>query len=322
MDRTRLYRDGVLVRENFPITEVAECVADPDAFVWFDLCSPTDEDMVLVGRELGLHELAVEDAGKDRQRPKLDAYDTHLFITAYAATLTGRSLGLIELSIFVTKNALVTVRESPDFDIEDVVRRWDAGSRMARHGVAYLLHGLLDHVVDGYFGVLQPLDERIEELEEELFENGPADRRGQYRRAFDVHRNLVRFRRVATPMREVVGGLLRRGADVIDPVLVPYYQDVYDHTLHVAEWTDSLRELVDNVRQAHQNQQDIRLNEIMKKVTSWAAVIAVPTLITGFYGQNVPYPGSGEPSGFWASTIMIVVGTVLLYRLFKSRDWL
>ncbi|GAA3153929.1 magnesium transporter CorA family protein [Planomonospora alba] len=322
MDRTRLYRDGVLVGEDLPIAEAVARAAEPGAVVWFDLCSPAGEDMALVGRELGLHELAVEDAGTDRQRPKLDVYDTHLFITAYAAVLAGRRLDLVELSVFVTENALVTVRESPAFDIEGVVRRWDAGARMARYGVAHLLHGLLDHVVDGYFGVLQPLDEQIEALEEELFEDGAADRRGQYRRTFDVHRNLVRFRRVATPMREVVGGLLRRGADVVPAGLVPYYQDVYDHTLHVIEWTDSLRELVGNVREAHQNQQDIRLNEVMKKVTSWAAVIAVPTLITGFYGQNVPYPGSGEPSGFWISTVLIVAGTFLLYRVFRGRGWL
>ena len=98
---------------------------------------------------------------------------------------------------------------------------------------------------------------------------------------------------------------------MLEPQLVPYYQDVYDHALRTAEWSDSLRELVGNVREAHMNQQGFKLNDIMKKITSWAAIIAVPTLITGFYGQNVPYPGAEHSIGFWTSTILIVMGTVL-----------
>jgi magnesium transporter len=322
MDRTRLYRDGVLVREDFPIDDVSECVTEPGAVVWFDLCAPTAADLAKISEELGLHELAVEDALHDRQRPKLDTYDSHLFITVYAARLEERRIELTELSVFVTRNALVTVRDSAGFDIEGVLRRWDANAEMARHGVAYLLHGLLDHIVDGYFEVLQPLDDQIEALEDELFDEVNGDLRARHRQTFELRKTLVQFRRMAMPMREVVGSLLRRGPETVDPVLIPYYQDVYDHILRAAEWTDSLRELVGNIREAHQNQQGFKLNEIMKKVTSWAAIIAVPTLITGFYGQNVPYPGSGEPVGFWISTALIVAGTVLLYRAFRRRDWL
>ncbi|GIH97275.1 magnesium transporter CorA family protein [Planobispora siamensis] len=322
MDRTRLYRDGVLVKENFPIDDVSECVGDPGAVVWFDLCEPADGDLAKISEELGLHELAVEDALHDRQRPKVDAYDGHLFITVYAAELVNGEIEFVELSLFVTGNALVTVRSSADFDIDEVLRRWDADPEMARYGVAYLLHGLLDHVVDGYFEVLQPLDAQLEALEDELFDGGAVDLRSRHRETFTLRKNLLRFRRLALPVREIVGGLIRRGAEMIDPALMPYYQDVYDHTLRAAEWTDSLRELVGNIREAHQNQQGFKLNEIMKKVTSWAAIIAVPTLITGFYGQNVPYPGSGEPLGFWSSTILIILGGLLLYRAFKKRDWL
>lgn len=108
----------------------------------------------------------------------------------------------------------------------------------------------------------------------------------------------------------------------MDRGLTPYYQDVYDHTLRTAEWSESLRDLVGNVREAHVNQQGFRLNDIMKKITSWAAIIAVPTMITGFYGQNVPYPSFGQSLGFWTSTALIVVGTLLLYRAFRKRNWL
>lgn len=322
MDRTRLYRNGVLEAEGFPIDDVSDHVGDSSAVVWFDLCSPTPDDLAKISEELGLHELAVEDALHSRQRPKLDSYDSHLFITVYGAKLVKSHLELIELSVFVTKNALVTVRESPEFDIDEVLRRWDANAELAVYGVPYLLHGLLDHVVDGYFDVLQAMDDRIEELEDDLFDEAPGDRVHIQRQTYEMRKKLVRFRRLAVPMREIVGSLLRRSVEVLDPALTPYYQDVFDHTLRAAEWTDSLRELVGNVREAHMNQQGFRLNDIMKKITSWAAIIAVPTMITGFYGQNVPYPGFSHPAGFWTSTVAIFLVSSVLYVVFKKRNWL
>ncbi|MEV7008696.1 magnesium transporter CorA family protein [Streptosporangium sp. NPDC051022] len=322
MDRTRLYRNGVLETEGFPIDDVSEYVGDKSAVVWFDLCSPTAEDLGKISEELGLHRLAVEDALQSLQRPKLDSYDSHLFITVYGAKLKDRSLDLVELSIFVTKNALVTVRESPDFDIDEVVRRWDANTEMAKYGVPYLLHGLLDYVVDGYFDVLQAMDDRVEALEDDLFADDPGDRVHIQRLTFEMRKKLVRFRRLAVPIREVVGSLLRRSVEILDPALTPYYQDVYDHTLRAAEWTDSLRELVGNIREAHINQQGFRLNDIMKRITSWAAIIAVPTMITGYYGQNVPYPGFSHPLGFWTSTVAILVASSILYTIFKKKGWL
>lgn len=322
MDRTRLYRNGVLKAEGFPIDEVSDHVGDPSAVVWFDLCSPTPADLAKISEELGLHELAIEDALHSRQRPKLDTYDSHLFLTVYGAKLADRHLDLIEISIFVTKNALVTVRESSEFDIGEVIRRWDANAEMARYGVPYLLHGLLDYVVDGYFDVLQAMDDRVEALEDDLFDDRPGDRAYIQRQTFEMRKKLVRFRRLAVPMREIVGSLLRRSVEMLDPALAPYYQDVYDHTLRTAEWTDSLRELVGNVREAHINQQGFKLNDIMKKITSWAAIIAVPTMITGFYGQNVPYPGFSHPIGFWTSSAAIFLVSSVLYVIFKKRGWL
>ncbi|MET9066418.1 magnesium transporter CorA family protein [Streptosporangium sandarakinum] len=322
MNRTRLYRDGVLEAEGFPVDEVSDHVCDPSAVVWFDLCSPTSADLAKISEELGLHELAVEDALHSHQRPKLDIYDSHLFLTVYGATSVRGRLDLVGLSVFVTKNALVTVRDRPEFDIDEVVRRWDANGAMAKYGVQYLLHGLLDYVVDGYFEVLQGLDDRVEDLEDELFDEQPGDRAHIQRQTYEMRKELVRFRRMAVPTREVVGSLLRRNVETLDPVLTPYYQDVHDHALRVAEWTDSLRELVGNVREAHMNQQGFRLNDIMKKITSWAAIVAVPTMITGYYGQNVPYPGYGHPAGFWASTAAIIVASAALYVVFKKKGWL
>jgi len=124
------------------------------------------------------------------------------------------------------------------------------------------------------------------------------------------------------PMREVVNSVMRRDLRVVDDAMVPYYQDVYDHVLRATEWTESLRDMVTTILETNLTIQGNRLNVITKKVTSWAAIVAVPTAITGFYGQNVPYPGYEHASGFWASTVLIVVLSAGLYILFRHRDWI
>ena len=142
------------------------------------------------------------------------------------------------------------------------------------------------------------------------------------RRTFQLRKSLVTVRRVVLPMRELVNSVLRRDLHVIAEPMLPYYQDVYDHVLRATEWTESLRDLVTTILETHLTVRGNRLNVIMKQVTSWAAIIAVPTAVTGFYGQNVPYPGFGQPIGFWTSTIITVGLSALLYIVFRRRDWL
>ena len=323
MTRTRLYRSGVLELEDFPVQDISEHITQPGVTVWLDMCAPDAADLITISEELQLHRLAVEDAGQERQRPKLDRYDSHLFVTAYAVELdlTTGELETYEVAVFVTHNALVTVRKSDRFDIDGVVARWDASPDLAKHGVAFLLHGLLDHVVDGHFAAVQTLDEEIETLEDLLFDDQRSDLSVQ-RRSFELRKSLVRLRRVVLPMREVVNSVMRRDLHGFDEAMTPYYQDVYDHVLRATEWTESLRDLVTTILETNLTIQGNRLNVITKKVTSWAAIIAVPTAITGFYGQNVPYPGFGHAWGFYVSTVAIIVISVLLYMLFRRRDWI
>jgi magnesium transporter len=323
MTRTRLYRSGVLEAENFPVQDISDYIAQPGVTVWLDMCAPDAEDLATISEEFGLHRLAVEDAGQERQRPKLDRYDSHLFVTAYAVRLdtsTGE-LDSFEVAVFVTHNAVVTVRKSDQFDIGGVVARWDASPDLAKHGVSFLLHGLLDFVVDGHFTAVQTLDDEIETLEDLLFDDKRPDVAVQ-RRSFELRKSLVQLRRVVLPMREVVNSVMRRDLRVVDDAMVPYYQDVYDHVLRATEWTESLRDLVTTILETNLTIQGNRLNVITKKVTSWAAIIAVPTAITGFYGQNVPYPGFGHASGFWTSAALIVIISIGLYVLFRRRDWI
>ena len=245
---TRLYRDGSLELEGFPVSQISEHMTDQSVVIWLDLRNPDHDDLTVLSAEFGLHPLAVEDAGHERQRPKLDRYRSHLFLTAYGAWLdpeTGE-LATSELAVFVTWQALITVRKDDGLDIGAVVERWDASPDLAKFGVSYLLHGVLDYVVDGHFTAVQSLDDAVELVEDRLFDDNS--------RSVEVQGN--------------------------------------------------------------------RMNIITKKVTSWAANIAVPTFITGFYGMNVPYPGFSEKAGFIASVaIMILIG-LGLYVIFKRKDWL
>lgn len=323
MARNRLYRNGVLEQENFPLEDCSEHLKDADTVLWVDFCAPSRDDLVMLGEELNLHTLALEDAVDRHERPKLNHYDDHLFIGAYAVELSDETgqLSTSEVAAFIAPQALVTVRKNDGFDIDAVVSRWDASPDLAKSGVPFLLWGLLDEIVDGHFDAVQQLDTAIEDLEDLLFDDRPHNTEVQ-RRSFELRKSLVRLRRVVLPMREVVNSLIRRDLHVVDATMSPYYQDVYDHVLRATEWTESLRDLVSTILESNLAIQGNRLNGIMKKVTSWAAIIAVPTAVTGFYGQNLPYPGFATHIGFWTSSVLMIVLSAGLYALFRRRDWI
>jgi magnesium transporter len=321
--RTRCYRDGVLVDENFSLAEVSEHLELPDSVVWVDLVDPDAEELALLAEELDLHELAVEDALNLGQRPKLDRYADHLFLSAFSVGLDAVTARVTthEIAAFITERALVTVHRDGLFDLDAVVARWDSAPDLARNGVAFLLHGLLDYLVDGYFEAVEALDDEIEDLESQLLVPN-SNQEAVQRRSFALRKSLVLLRRVILPMREVVNTLLRRDLHLLKDEMGPYFQDVYDHVLRAMEWTESLRDLAASIFEANLAIQGNRLNVITKKVTGYAAIIAVPTAITGFYGQNVPYPGFSEPFGYYSSAGLIVGLSALLYVLFKRNDWI
>jgi magnesium transporter len=324
MARTRLYRSGTLVLEDFPPEDISDHLEDPDSVIWLDLYEPGPDEFAMVGREFGIHALALEDAADPGQRPKLDRYRSHEFLSAYAVTIAPGSaeLSTSEISAFLTSQALITVRTDDGFRMEEVIDRWDQGPDLAGHGVGFLLHGLLDYLVDGHFTAVQQLDDCVEDLEELLFAEGRQQLRSVHRRLYALRKSLVRLRRVVLPTREVVNTLMRPGLHVVTEPLLPYYQDVYDHVLRATEWTESVRDLVSSAMETNLSVQSNRMNLIMKKVTSWAAIIAVPTAITGFYGQNLPYPGFSHQSGFITSSAAIVVLSAGLYLVFRRKDWL
>lgn len=320
----RVWRSGK-PQDDFKFDDISEYLREDDARVWVDLCEPDHDMMCDLADELGLNRWAVEDAVAAAERVKAATYETHTFFTVYAVDVVSdgprRMLSMQRISAFVLPRGLITVRLTSDFDMAEVTRRWEEIGGQ-QYGVGALVHGLLDVVVDSHFAAVEALDDRIEAIEDELFDGKPHQANFQ-RRTFQTRRDLVSLRRVALPMREVVNSIQHHRSEVgTAPELDPLYADLYDHVLRVSEWTESLRDMVTTIFETNLSLQDARLNTIMKKLTGWAAIIAVPTAITGFYGQNVPYPGFGRTAGFVSSSAVIIVLMVVLYAMFRRRDWL
>lgn len=321
--QTRVYRNGVLESEGFPVADVSEFLAESDTVVWVDFCGPSKEQLLELADELGLHELAVEDALSDHQRPKVDYYESHLFISAHTVRVDAENgeLDETEINAFINRRWIITVRKNEGFAMEPVLRRWDRSGDLAKYGVGFLLYGLLDVIIDRYFETVQAFDDYYDEVSEGIFAEQPLDPARQ-RQWFKMRQALIRFHRLVVPMREAVSGLMRREHSTVSEGLYPYFQDVYDHILRVSESTDALRDLVSTIVETNLSLRDYRQNQVMKKVTSWAAIIAVPTLITGYYGMNVPYPGAGEQWGVGVSGGLVVAMSIALYVLFRKRGWL
>jgi len=354
--RSRLWRDGALVAENFPFEQLSDHLDEEGCLVWVDICDPDSPQLKELARELTLDPLAVEDAVSREGRAKATRYSTYTFLTTFATAMRAEGgtalpasaelssaesesggasvsqqdspeeadsvLVVMRVSAFVLDRGIVTIRHGSDFDMDEVVRRWEDNGNLLKLGVGALVYGLLDYVVDGHFDAVQALDDSIETLEDGLFDDRAVSREVQ-RRTYRIRKDLVELRRVVLPMREVINSVLRHRRDLNAPAeLDPWYDDLYDHVLRASEWTESLRDMITTVFETNLSLQDARLNTVMKKLTSWAAIIAVPTAVTGFFGQNVPYPGFGDESGFIFSCVVIVVIAGLLYVGFRRRDWL
>ena len=326
--RSCVWRDGAEVARDFPLEDLDQWLGDEANLVWLDLLAPDEARLSELAGELGFDPLAVEDAIEPMERPKATLHAHHTFLTCYSVMVVdadhpGVHVRLGRISAFVLPNALITVRSSEQVDVERILDRWNTDGLLG-HGVAALVYGMLDELVDGHFETIQLLDDELESLEDMLFDSRRRPAEVQ-QRVFGLRKALVQLRRVVLPMREVVGAVMRFRADRPRPLsseLDGYFNDLYDHVIRAAEWTESLRDMVTSIFETNLSLQDARLNEIMKKLAAWAAIIAVPTAVTGWFGQNVPYPGYGEVGGMVGSVIAILIGSVGLYFVFRKFDWL
>ena len=323
MITSRIYRDGRLEDEgSFDPEVVASCRAEEGRRLWLDVVDPSDEELRQLQEALELHELSVEDSSRWGQRPKVEFYDKYVFIVLHAIRLEDDDeLVDSELHVFAGEAFyLLTIRREPLYDLEKTKARAAREHHLASEGIGFHLYVLLDEIVDGYLDAVERLEDAADDVEEEVFEEEAAE--GLQERIFRLKRRTVRFRRAVAPMREVID-LLHERDDVVTRRLAPYYRDVLDHVLRALELIDNIRELLTTALEARIAQASNRLNIVMKKLTAWAGIILVPTLIAGIYGMNFRHmPELSWQLGYAFALGTMVLSAVALYVIFKRREWL
>ena len=319
-----LYRDGRKVADRVPLDQAATVSREPGAFVWVDLPHPHEELLETLQTQFGLHPLAVEDAVHARQRPKIEQYDTFFALVAYAAGMVDGRLELHEITAYVSRNFAITVRHEEADDLADLRTRLDhATEPLTHYAGGFFGYALLDHVVDGYFVALDELQDRVESLEERLVYGADASKGTGLEQAFDARRDVILFRRAVAPLREVLNVLMRRDDEVLAVELDDYVRDLYDHVVRVSEDLDTAHDLISAALEAHLSVVSNAMNEVVLKVSAWAAIIALPTVIASIYGMNfVRMPELRWHYGYPYALALMATSGILLYAFFKRRRWL
>jgi magnesium transporter len=323
----RLYRDGRFEGEPFDPDRVDELLEgqDREARIWLDVESPGDEDFALLAREFSLHELSVEDMRHRDQRPKVESFAGYHFIVLrpLCRNEDGELLQQ-EVHALLGERYLVTIRYDPVYDLTEVLTRWDRhGGAEEKRGPGFLLYVLLDEIVDTYLTLVEEFEDKADDLEDVVFsEAGQIPNRDLQQDLFALKRDIVRFRRSVMPLRRVIDFFQEQPKVVTGP-LAPFYRDVADHVVRCVELVDNVRDLLTALLEVRLAQVGNRLNEVMKKLTSWAAIILLPTLIAGIYGMNfVHMPELRWRFGYPMAMGVMAATAGILYVMFKRRDWL
>ena len=300
-----------------------ERLGDHACLVWVDSSGPDDGDLEAAQELFDLHELAVEDVRKHGQRAKLERYPDHAFVVAYARAEDG---DLSEVDFFLGENWVFSVRERNEhgemLDIRQVKARLEERRDLPPSPGA-ILYALLDAIVDGYFVAIEAAEDRLEDTEEELFSSDPPSDDVLQQELLGIRRRLIMFRRRVVPLRDVVMAILRGEVSQIDKSVLVYYSDVLDHLLRLVEQIDLQRELVGNVVDASLALSSNRMNQVMKKMTSWGAILIVATLIAGIYGMNFKnIPELQWHYGYFGALGTMAAVTGGLYLYFKRKGWL
>jgi magnesium transporter len=321
-----VYRDDRIEMEPFDVDRVAELLdGDAAARIWLDVTSPTEEDFSTLGTRFGLHELSMEDMRHRNQRPKVETFSGYHFVVI-RPLVRGADGELVEQEVHavVGERFLITLRYDPAYDLTEVLARWQRrGEPEERVGPGYALYVLMDEVVDTYLTLVETFEDQADDLEDQVFsEDGGAPSADVQQRLFHLKRDVVRFRRSVTPLRRVVDFFQEQPKVVTGP-LAPYYRDVADHVVRCIELIDNVRDLLTALLEVRVAQVANRLNEVMKKLTSWAAIILLPTMIAGIYGMNFRHmPELGWRYGYPAALALMLGGATSLFVIFRRRGWL
>jgi magnesium transporter len=305
------------------IEDISEVIKEPDRFVWIGLHEPSEELLRVVQLEFGLHDLAIEDAHRAHQRPKLERYDDALFAVLHTVQVNDetRQLEFGETHLFVGPQYVVAVRHGPSAPYTQVRARCEATPRLLAMGPGFVLYALMDFIVDHYFPAVDLLEDRLQALEGQIFDDGVS--RDTTERIYELKRELLQLKRAVSPLTDVANRLTRFDLDLIPPDTHPYFRDVYDHVIRINEWVDMLRELLTSALEANLSLISVRQNEAMKRLAGWAAIIAVPTMVAGIYGMNFKFmPELESPFGYPAVMAAMAGICVFLYIRFKRAGWL
>ena len=299
--------------------DISEIIQRRGALVWVDIVDGNDEEFQRIAEEFELHPLAIEDARKHGQRPKLEHYPTHSFLVAYSKEMA-------EVDLFIGPNWIISVRErNPDGQychIESIRSRFER-TRTDQASVGYLVYIVLDELVDGYVDKADSIEDRVEVVEEAILCDEIKSRARIQTDLVALRREIVDFRKVVLPLRDVLTRLTRGEVEAIDGDARINLQDVQDHVMRVVDQLDAERELIGNATEAAQAMLGYHMNLVMKRMTSWGAILLASTLIAGIYGMNFEHmPELEWRYGYPFALALMVVITVLGYRYFKRKDWL
>ncbi|MHC3468613.1 magnesium/cobalt transporter CorA [Streptomyces sp. 7R007] len=324
------YRDGArLAGSGDLVDEVERVRKSRDGFVWLGLHEPTDREFAGIAELFDLHPLAVEDAVEAHQRPKLERYGDTLFavfktvcyVEHEQLTATSEVVNTGEIMVFTGEDFVITVRHGRHGSLGPLREELEAAPEQLAKGPAAVLHAIADHVVDDYLNVTDAVQEDIDQVETDVFaENGARADPG---RIYQMKRELLELKRAVVPLSRPLEELATRPIRVIDPEIQAYFRDVLDHLMRAKEQIAAFDELLNSILQAHLAQVTVAQNEDMRKITAWAAVIAVPTMVCGVYGMNFQY----MPELHWRFGYPLVIGVIsaaclVLYRGFRRNGWL
>jgi magnesium transporter len=312
------YRDG---QRSEVLLEGAKDTAQRDgSFVWISLYEPTPAELEAVGSEFALHELAVEDAIKAHQRPKLERYDdVILLVLKTAHYVEPDEIQFGEVLLFVGDSFIISVRHGKAVRPPAIRAKLEARPELLRRGPMAVVYAILDEVVDGYAPVMDALDRDIEEVEQEVFAD---DRRNPAQRIYELKREAIEFARAVTPLVEPIERMTT-GTTRVPDELSSYFRDVLDHLIRLSQHIEATRELLTSVLQANLAQVGVRQNEDMRKISAWVAIVAVPTMIAGIYGMNFDdMPELRWSLGYPAVLLFMLVICFGLWRYFKRVGWL
>ncbi len=306
---------------NVGIDNISEVLKQPDKFVWIGLHEPSAEMLSKLQREFGLHDLAIEDAHRAHQRPKIEAYGDSLFIVLRTVQMKEQQIELGETHFFVGHNFIITVRHGSSLSYTDVRARCESTPHLLKRGPGFALYAIMDSIVDQYFPVVDSLAQELETLEEKIFDE--KMRRETTAQIYHLKHQLLTVKRSVSPLVDICNRLMRFDLKMIEEETRPYFRDVYDHAIRINEMVDNSRDLLSTALEANLSLISISQNEVSKRFAGWAAIIGIPTMVAGIYGMNFKFMPELEWSWGYPIVMFLTSGLCVgLYIRFKRSGWL